>query len=239
MTACGSTCVPKKATSRVRLFALDTCGRMVTAGTSNVLDWDGFETIGWSNQIEEGETETITNTDGETCYDDQSCPVDKGQKLMFTECTENDSFMAMTGHGTLSVNLEGDVDGIDRTALNCNAKLALEVIFKLPSACDAAGVPLCVVRLYPEIGLFINTSEQTVNGKNVLRNTYSAKARRGNGRLFEGFLVPGTPTGEMAHWNTWKTVIAAGGAYYHQRCIPCPTFADPRSCELRALDIVT
>lgn len=233
MAACGSSCVPKKKTRRVRLFPVDRCGAQVIGGAAAVLDWDGFETIGWQNQIDEGETETITNTDGETCYDDESCPVDRGQKLMFTECNDNDAFMAMTGHGTLHVNLLGQIDGVDRTPINCAARVAMEVLFDLPTACDATGVPICVARLYPLVELFTNSSEQTVNGKNVLRNSYQAKARLGNGRLWDRF-VASVPTGELAHWAEFAPQVSAGGAYYFQRCVPCPTFTSPRGCDLRA-----
>lgn len=232
MAACGTTCLPKKKTRRVRLFAVDRCGRQVITGTAAVLDWDGFETIGWQNQIDEGEQETITNTAGETCYDDQSCPVDRGQMLTFTECVENDSFMAMTGHGTLTFTL-GVQDGVDRTPINCDARIAMEVLFDLPTACDALGNPICVARLYPMVELFSNTSQQVVNGKNVLRNTYTAKARLSNGRLWDNF-VGNVPTGELDYWAPWAPAVQAGGVYYHQRCVPCPTLTPPVSCELRA-----
>lgn len=248
MTACGTTCIPKKRIRSTRFFTLDTCGRILTVGNSAVLGYgstgpnpvDGFESIGWTNQIEAGDTETITGVSGQVCYDSQACSIDRGQELQFIECTENDSLMALFGFGVLTLVQAGpgigEVDGFLRTAIECNRQLAVEVIFEIDGDCDDTGQPICVSRLYPWVDTFVNTTQTTVNGKNVIRNTYTAKAKKGTGRLFENFLG-GTPTGELAYWAEWQTEVEDGGAFYHQHCIPCPDLPDP-SCELRALVLV-
>jgi hypothetical protein len=226
-----TSCIPKKKVRRVRLFALDSCGRMITTGTP-VLDWDGFNEIRYQNVIDDGVDETITNVHGETCIDDQACPIDRGVSLSFTECKENDSFAALTGYGSL-VSLLGDVVGFDRTKMiGCNS-LAAELLFDVPSLCDANGDPQCISMLIPSLKLFKDVSERVIDSKNTLRGTYTSRAQL-NGRLFE-LLVGGLPPAELAYWTPWITNIAAGTSWFLRRVVDCPTLASPVSCELRAL----
>ncbi len=274
----------------------------------SVLDWDGFETIGFTNKVDAGEEETITNTDGEICYTDISCPLDKGVEVAFTECKENVVFLALAGFGslvlggsrvvtdgvttntdatvtsataaftagdvgltitgtgipalatilsvtnsttieisanatatatgvTLTIGTDIDVVGFDRESVNCDAAVALEILFATPTLCDAEGTEQCVSRLYPYISLFNDSNQRLVNGKNVLRGTYTATAKK-NGRVFESF-ASDTPTGELSYLAPWKTGFAAGNAFYYDRLVDCPTLEDARSCELRMFNAGT
>lgn len=299
-------CVAKKKTKRVRLFNLDTCGRIIIDDeVPSVLDWDGFETVGFTNKVDAGEEETITNTDGEICFTDISCPLDKGVEVAFTECKENVVFLALAGFGslvlggsrvvtdgattntdatvtsvtgdftaadigklivgagipalatilsinsgtsieisanatatasgvTLTIGTDIDVVGFDRESVNCDAAVALEILFATPTLCDAEGNEQCVSRLYPYISLFNDSNQRLVNGKNVMRGTYTATAKK-NGRVFENF-ASDIPTGELSYLATWATGIGAGNAFYYDRMVDCPTLEDARSCELRVFN---
>lgn len=227
-------CIQKKVIRRVRLFELDSCGRMLIAGTP-VLDWDGFETIKWANVIEDGTDETITNVSGVACVDDPACPIDKGQTITFTECKDNWSLAALTGYGTLSTS-GGLVNGFDRQKLAAACpNLAVEILFETPTLCDAGGNAQCIAWLLPLVNLFKDTQERTADGKTTIRGAYTARAKLST-RLFELTGGGNLPPAELDYWTPWITNVAAGDAYSLQRIVDCPTIADDTSCELRALD---
>jgi hypothetical protein len=233
--AAGDSCIPKKKIKRFRLFALDSCGRMIITGTP-VLDWIGFEAIKWANLIDDGTDETITGIDGTACVDDQACPVDRGTSFTLTECKENWSLAAMAGLGSL-VSSGGSPVGFNRTKMTeCN-NLAAEILFEVPTVCDASGAPQCIAMLVPQLSLFKDVRERVADGKTTLRGEYTAKAKL-NSRLFEltgagpGFEVP---PDELSYWTPWITDVEAGTSWWLTRLVDCPADA-ASACELRALD---
>lgn len=239
-------CIQKDRTRRVRLFPLDSCGRIMTTGAGAVLDYDGFETIGFSDQITAGERETITTTSGATCRDKTACPTDLGQNVSLNECTESWTLMALAGYGTLELSTlvthpdlpAGTVIGFNRSKISCDARMAMEIIFDLDAACDDSGNTQCVARLYPMLDRGVLSGDKTVNGKNVVRGSYTFTAQR-NARVFDNFTAAGDgthpPTGELAHWAPWIADIELGDTYYIDRLIDCPTLTSTQACELRAL----
>lgn len=233
-----STCIPKKRLRSAKLFSLDDCGRIQQAGLT-VLDWLGFESVTWKDDIEPGERELITGVDGKPCVDDTSCPIDRGDMFTLTECTENITLMALTGFGSLTATL-GVTDGFDRLPYDCTAIAALELVFDTPTVCDADGTPQCVAMLVPLLENWSSTgTDKTVNGKTTVRGGYTAETKR-NARLFESFYDDVEEeyviTGELAHWQPWADAIATGTQWYLQRVIDCPT-PTPKSCEARILNI--
>jgi len=231
------TCIQKKKIRRVRLFELDDCGRMKITGTT-VLDWTGFESIKWANVIDDGTDETITDVTGETCVDDQACPIDRGRTLTFTECKDNWSLDALTGYGSLVLDT-GVVIGFDREKLAACPKLGAEILFDTPTLCDATGNSQCLAWLIPEIKLWKDTQERTADGKTTVRGAYTARAVMPSGRLFE---LTGAgpsfdlPPDELDYWTPWIANVAAGTSYDHIRLVDCPTLDPVEGCELRALD---
>lgn len=133
-----ASCIPKKKIRRVRLFSLDLCGRLLTTGNT-VLDWDGFSELRWTNLIDDGDLEQITNVAGKYCVNDQACPIDRGVQVTFTECIENFSLQALTGHGSVVLQ-SAAVIGFNRQVYNCNTNLAMEVLFDTPSLCTGGSI---------------------------------------------------------------------------------------------------
>lgn len=232
-----TSCIPKKKVRRVRIFELDSCGRLKITGLP-VLDWDGYENIKWANLIDDGTDEQITNVFGETCIDDQACPIDRGVQFTFTECKDNWSLDALAGYGTLSI-ASGAVNGFDRLKMTSCPKLAAEILFETPSLCDETGNAQCIAYLIPELKLWKDTQERTTDSKTTVRGAYTARAQLASGRLFEltgagpGFELP---PAELAYWTPWITNVAAGNAYTLSRIVDCPDLDPEISCELRAID---
>jgi len=299
-------CIAKDRTRRVRLFPLDSCGRIQVSGSGAVLDFDGFETIGFAEDITAGTRETITTTSGATCRDKLSCPTDQGQTVTFNECTESWVMMAIAGYGTLelttsrvvtdgattntdttvtsvtgaftaadigksitgagipvgatiasinsgtsveisaaatatatgvtlTIGTAGTVIGFNRNKVQCDARMAAEILFELDAACDESGTTQCLARLYPMLDRAVLSGTKTVNSKNVVRGTYALTTEL-NSRVFENY-EDGIPTGEMAHWAPWQASIEAGDAFYYERLVDCPDIDADQACELRANDI--
>lgn len=226
-------CIQKKKIRRVRLFELDACGRIKITGTP-VLDWTGFESIKWANVIDDGTDETITDVTGETCVDDQACPIDRGRTLTFTECKDNWSLDALTGYGSI-VLLAAAIVGFDRTKLAACPKLAAEILFDTPTLCDAGGNSQCLAWLIPEVKLWKDTAERTADGKTTVRGAYTARAVLPSGRLFELTGAGNLPPSELGYWTPWITQVAAGTGYDHIRLVDCPTIVPLETCDLRAL----
>lgn len=235
----GEICIPKKKVKSVKLFGLDSCGRLLETGDT-VLQWDGFNEIRWQNLIDDGEIEKITNVAGELCVNDEQCPVDNGVQFTFTECKENDALSAMTGHGTI-VEDAGAPVGFDRKKISCVAGLAAEILFDTPTLCDAVGNAKCVGMLIPYLRLFRDTNERLVDGKTTARGSYVAKTAF-NSRLLEN--NAGALPFELAHWAgptaAWLPQIVAGDSYYHRRIFDCPTgeAIGAIACELRPIMMV-
>lgn len=227
-----SDCVAKERTSRVRLFVLDSCGRMGAVASVSVLDVNQFETIGWTENVTAGTRNTVTNTAGGVCRDRTSAPTDLGQTVSLNECVASWTLQSIMGYGTPKV-ITAVLSGIDRTALNPNAKLAMEILFPLDLACTG-GAAQCIARLYPLLHNATITGSTSIDGKIAAKASYTMETAV-NSQLFQNYATPGTPTGEMAHWAASAAEVNAGTSFYHERIITCPTLAGAVGCELRAL----
>jgi len=227
-----SDCVAKERTSRVRLFVLDACGAMGAIASVTVLDVTQFETISWAENITAGTRVTTTNTSGTVCRDRTSPPSDLGQTVSLNECVASWSLAAALGFGTPAV-VTAVLKGLDRTALNPNARVAMEILFSLDALCTG-GTAQCIGRLYPMLTEAAITGTQTIDGKTAAKASYTLNTKV-NAHLFDNYATPGTPTGEMAHWAPFSAAITAGNAFYHERIFNCPTLTGVQGCELRAL----
>jgi len=223
-----SGCIPRDRTVRVRLFPLDSCDRIQT-GDLAVLDWDGFETITITDQVDQGDRETIQTTSGTVCRDKVACSIDRGQQVAFNECAENWSMLSITGFGSLVFD-GSDIVGFDREDLDCAAAVAVEILFELPGGCDTGGAQ-CLARLYPKVERFTISGDKVVNGKNAIRGTYTGQAVK-NANVFGNFTTD-TPDGELFYWAPYKTAVNTGDAFYYDRIVDCPTFDVDESCDLR------
>lgn len=228
-----SDCVAKDRTSRVRLFVLDACGRMSAVAGVSVLDVDNFETISWAENVTAGDQNTTSTTSGAVCRNRRAAPTDLGQNVSLNECIASWTLSAIMGYGTL-VPVSTVLKGINRTALNPNAKLAMEIIFPLDVNVCVGGVAQCVSRLYPLLQNATISGDSTIDGKVQAKASYTLETAV-NPNLFQNYATPGTPTGEMAHWNSFKADVNAGASFYFERILDCPTLAGAVSCELRAL----
>lgn len=141
-----------------------------------------------------------------------------------TDCVENWSLNALLGFGTLHTTL-GVVDGFDRNSVNCDAAVAVELVWKPGGACAAGVDPKCLVQLFPHVRNWTPTGEQTVDAKNTVSRTFKGRTYK-NGRLFQD-VVPA----QLAHWTPFAAEIAAGNTFSYTRTMDCPVQAAP-SCEL-------
>lgn len=231
-------CITRDHVKRARVFPLDECGGITIVGTASVIDWaDGFETIGFSEQVTAGDRETIPNIRGGTSRDKLACATDRGEQLVFSEVSENWSLMASMGYGELVYD-GADIIGFDRTPVDCTAAVAIELLFALPAECDA-DVTQCLARLYPKVDTWVLGGTKQVDGKKAIRGTYTGNTQL-NKSVFRNFVTPGTPTGELAYWAPYKTAINLGSAYFYDRIIDCPDFDDDlEGCDLRAFALTT
>lgn len=221
------TCIPRKLLKEVNVYGLDVCGRIVT-GSPSAIYGPAYRTILLGEAIEEGEEETVTNVAGATCIADKACPVDKGTDLTLTGCNDNIQLASLLGLGRLSLDGESAVDGYDRTAIDCTAAVAVELVWQSAGLCDALGVPKCPVTLYPYVVDWSPTEERTVDGKTTLFQGWKGRTKL-NGRLFED----GIPAA-LAHWTPWAAVIAGGDAFSLDRTMECPA-AKTADCDLQTV----
>lgn len=228
-----SDCVAKDRTSRVRLFVLDACGRIGAVASTTVVDVDNFETISWAPNVTAGDRSTTTSTSGLVCRNRKAPPTDLGETVSLNECTASWTLASIMGYGTL-VPVSTVLKGINRTALNPDVKMALEIIFALDTNVCVGGTPQCIARLYPLLQNPTLSGDSTIDGKTQAKASYSMETAF-NPNIFQNYATPGTPTGEMAHWTSFKTDINAGLSFYFERIMDCPTLTGARSCELRAL----
>lgn len=220
-----SSCIPRKYLQSVNVYEVDECGRVQIGG--NAIFGLSLRTILLGDSIEEGEEETVTDVYGNVCVQDKACPIDRGTDVTLTDCAENWSLDALLGFGRVHTTL-GVVDGFDRTSVNCNAAVALELVWKPGGACSPGVDPQCMVQLFPNITNWTPTGEQTIDGKTTQSRAFKGRTYK-NGRLFQD----GVPA-ELAHWAPYAAAIAAGDSFSLVRTMDCPTFP-ATSCEFATL----
>lgn len=220
-----SSCIPRKYLESVNVYELDECGRVQIGG--NALFGLSLRSILFGDSIEEGEEETVTDVYGNVCVQDKACPIDRGTDVTLTDCAENWSLDALLGFGRLHTTL-GVVDGFDRTSVDCDARVAVELVWKPSGACTVGVDPQCMVQLFPDVRNWTPTGEQTADGKTTQSRAFKGRTYK-NGRLFQD-----AAPAQLAHWTPYAAEIALGDVFSLTRIMDCPA-TPAASCELVAL----
>jgi hypothetical protein len=123
----------------MRATRLDGCGRLDPGACSAIVS-DGFVSVAFTANIDEGEEINLTNAAGRTCVKDTPTPTLTGYSLTITFCEVNPDLYAMlTGQSTVfdangdavGFRVNGDVDA-------SSSGFALEVWSNVPGvACEA------------------------------------------------------------------------------------------------------
>jgi hypothetical protein len=122
----------------MRVTRLDGCGS-VDLGPDAAIASDGFITVQFTAQTEEGETISVTNAAGKICILDEPCPTFTGYEVQVEFCGVNPLLLElMTGQASVT-DAEGNRNGFRmNTGVDaCASGFALEVWSGVPSAvCD-------------------------------------------------------------------------------------------------------
>lgn len=94
-------CFPLVRGRVMRATRLDGCGRVDPAACSSIVS-DGFVSVAFTANIDEGEEITVTNAAGRTCVRDTPVPTLTGYSLVITFCEVNPDLYAMlTGQSSV------------------------------------------------------------------------------------------------------------------------------------------
>lgn len=116
----------------LRATRVDNCGNPVEGTCSQVVT-DGFVSISFSPEIEDGEEITVKKANGQLCVSDQGCSELKWINVEAEFCqVDPDLFSMMTGYPTV-LDWQGDAVGTRITSkIECDAGVALEVWSDVP-----------------------------------------------------------------------------------------------------------
>lgn len=96
-----STCFSMVRGRVMRVTRLDGCGRPKASGCSAIVS-DGFVSIAYTANIDEGEELTVTKANGKTCVQDTPVPRIKNYTLVFTFCeVDPELYAMMTGQSVV------------------------------------------------------------------------------------------------------------------------------------------
>ena len=126
----------------LRVTKLDGCGR-VLLGASSQVTTEGFISVGFTANTEEGESISVTNAAGKVCILDEPSPSFTGYSLEVAFCgVDPELFSLMTGQKVV-LNAAGDeaIGFRMNSGINLGEKgFALELWSSVPvAACDASG----------------------------------------------------------------------------------------------------
>jgi hypothetical protein len=125
----------------MRVTRLDGCGRPVY-GDGSVGVSDGFVTIAFTANTDDGEEISVTNAAGNVCVREVPCPKFLGYSVEIEFCNADPSLFALlTGQDTV-LDPDGVAVGfrVNSDVSGCNSGFALEVWTGVPGvACDPAG----------------------------------------------------------------------------------------------------
>jgi len=126
----------------LRVTKLDGCGR-VLLGASSQVTTEGFISVGFTANTEEGESISVTNAAGKVCILDEPSPSFTGYALEVAFCgVDPELFSLMTGQKVV-LNAAGDeaIGFRMNSGINLGEKgFALELWSSVPvAACDASG----------------------------------------------------------------------------------------------------
>ena len=126
----------------LRVTRLDGCGRVLLGSNAQVTT-EGFISVGFTANTEEGESISVTNAAGKVCILDEPAPSFTGYSLEVAFCgVDPELFSLMTGQKVVL-----NADGTDAIGFRMNSKVnlgdagfALELWSSVPvAACDASG----------------------------------------------------------------------------------------------------
>ena len=124
----------------MRVTRLDGCGRPVY-GDESVAVSDGFVSVSFTANTDEGEEINVTNAAGKTCVRDAPCPTFLGYGVEVEFCSVDPSLFAMmTGQNTVT-DWQGVNSGfrVNSEVSACESGFALELWTGVPGvACDAS-----------------------------------------------------------------------------------------------------
>jgi hypothetical protein len=89
---------------RLRLTALDECGVPDTVGTCASIVTEGFITVTWSLEVEEGEEYTQKNAWGDFCISEKDSDRIKWVNVSFSLCEIDPGILQMVGGGNAVTN---------------------------------------------------------------------------------------------------------------------------------------
>lgn len=126
----------------LRVTKLDGCGRVILGAGSQV-STEGFISVGFTANTEEGETISVTNAAGKVCILDEPSPSFTGYSLEVSFCgVDPELFSLMTGQKVVLNAAGTDAIGFRmNSGINLGSKgFALELWSSVPvAACDASG----------------------------------------------------------------------------------------------------
>jgi hypothetical protein len=131
-------CFPLVRGRVMRATALDGCGRP-KAGACGSVTTDGFVSVAFTANTDEGEEISVTNASGKVCVRDAACPTLTGYTAVITFCAVNPELYAMLTGQAAVYDWQGNAVGFrvnsDRSA--CDYGFALELWSNVPQvACD-------------------------------------------------------------------------------------------------------
>ena len=123
----------------MRVTKLDNCGRPVQSACSTVVS-DGFVSVAFTANTEEGETISVTNAAGKVCVRDAACPSFTGYTVELTFCEVDPDLLALVTNQN-SVYNQKTMDAVgfrmNSDISGCDAGFALEIWSNVPGvACD-------------------------------------------------------------------------------------------------------
>ncbi len=125
----------------MRVTRLDGCGNVVPGADSSVVS-DGFITVGFTAQTDEGTTISVTNAAGKICILDEPCPTFTGYDISIEFCAVNPALYSLITCQDSVENADGDSVGfrVNSSKDACACGFALEVWSNVPAGvCDASG----------------------------------------------------------------------------------------------------
>lgn len=111
----------------MRATKVDECGAPIESACSQVVT-DGFISVEYSPEVEEGEEVTVRKANGALCCSDQGCPELKWINVELTLCqVDPDLFSFFTGYPLVLDFAGNSVGNRVRSAVQCDQGVALEV----------------------------------------------------------------------------------------------------------------
>jgi hypothetical protein len=124
----------------MRATRLDGCGRVKASGCSAIVS-EGFVSVAFTANIDEGEEITVTNASGKTCVRDTPVPRLSNYTLVITFCEVSPELYAMLTGQSVVFNANGDAVGfrVNTDVDPSDSGFALEVWSNVPGVtCGSA-----------------------------------------------------------------------------------------------------